>query len=973
MRFTKTRIILLGALVTVATLFPAAGLRALGLGEARVDSYLGQPLDVTIRLIEADPEALEGMTVRPALAEDYERLGVPSEALALELDVSVDRSAEPPRIRVRSQRAVNDPVIRFLVDARWSSGRVLREYTLFLDPPTVEVAPPSPATPTESRSQDPVAAERDEPVTESDPEPAGRRPAAVEQAPESQPAPSPEPEPADDAVVEDEPAERPSRARQTMPEDIEVGAGQTLWGIATDWRPSERLTMNQVMLAIFERNPAAFDGNVNRLLRGARLRMPDADDVEAIGEAEAERRIRQQMQTWRQQMGRANVPVIAESAVPESESEGPVADEPGADEDVVHRLDVIPPESDVFDEGPVVSEGEVRRASRRLAELEDQMYAEALENDELVRRISSIREAIETREAAGLAVADEELAEFEARLREVREAREESERLAAEALAAEEAEAEQAPGDDDEIGSYFRQLEEEMAGTDSDEAADENVDEVPADGDVEEQDEADRPSLVESTEEAPVEPSADEPMVIPDARIGSDSDRSSGTWLLIGLGAIVVVGGAVAAFWLLRRRGRSGAAVTETRPSVDAARERLQADPANLAAHLSLLKALADRDERGAFAAALDDMYRHVRNEDSPQWQEALDLAVAQAPDHPLLTPNETGLAADDDDQGLDERTKEMLGILETSESEARGGPENEGDPDPGEDVVDSQAEESSKQGDADYDLAALSNRLDEPEQTEDETGSRSNAGSSDDETLLSETDAEHPALQTSSGDDLDLDFEFSSEDDLASDDDAMSLDDLESADQGDSGEDSTRLLRTVSETESEDGDGFDDDELAADDPLRLDFEFSGQSSSDSGRDETLPLTDDIDLNLDDDLQADDDLDPDELGDDLAAEDDELVDLPDSDDKTVAREEDLDERGEREVEAFLGQDSEPDKDSDDEPEPELSDEDAEVKLDLARAYLSMDDPDSARTLLDEITSGGSAAMRAEARKLLDQE
>ena len=459
MRISITKLVLIGAAVTALVLFPADGLRALGLGEARVDSYLGQPLDVTIRLLEADSDVLDAMTVEPARAEDYQRLGVPSEALALGLEVSIDRRTEPARVRVRSQRAVADPVVRFLVDARWSSGRVLREYTLFLDPPTVEVAPPSPVTRTEPERPAEPAADTPEPVAE--PAPAARRPAPAAETPVDEPS-------AGEAPVDEAPAEPPAPRRQSSPEEFVVGAGQTLWGIAADWRPSSRLTMNQVMLAIFERNPAAFDGNVNRLRRGARLNLPGVDDVEALSVAEADRRIREQMQTWRQQTGRTDVPVIAESAVPESAQDGVQSGEEPA-EDVVHRLDVIPPESDIFDEGPVVSAGEVRRASRRLAELEDEMYAEALENDELVRRIDSIREAIQTREAAGLAVADEELAEFEARLRQARAAREEAERLEADALAAEESAAEEAAaGDDDEIGSYFRQLEEEMGAFDTD-------------------------------------------------------------------------------------------------------------------------------------------------------------------------------------------------------------------------------------------------------------------------------------------------------------------------------------------------------------------------------------------------------------------------------------------------------------------------------------------------------------------------
>src|SRR5690625_5253995 len=123
-------------------LYPAGGLQALGLGEARVESWLGQPLDVTVGLLDVDRDEAESVRVVPASLADFERLGIPSEALGLGLEVEVDRRATPPQVRVRSRHSANDPIVRLLLDARWSSGRVLREYTLFLDPPTTPSAPP---------------------------------------------------------------------------------------------------------------------------------------------------------------------------------------------------------------------------------------------------------------------------------------------------------------------------------------------------------------------------------------------------------------------------------------------------------------------------------------------------------------------------------------------------------------------------------------------------------------------------------------------------------------------------------------------------------------------------------------------------------------------------------------------------------------------------------------------------------------
>ncbi|MEE4329275.1 MAG: FimV/HubP family polar landmark protein, partial [Wenzhouxiangella sp.] len=371
------------------------------------------------------------------------------------------------------------------------------------------------------------------------------------------------------------------------------------------------------------------------------------------------------------------------------------------------------------------------------------------------------------------------------------------------------------------------------------------------------------------------------------------------------------------------------------------------AKPEDLGAHLALLAALADRDDPDGFSAALDNMYRQVDDEDGPEWQEALNMAVIHAPDHPLLTPPETGLATDDDDEGLDDRTREMLGILPSS------------------DEADTMAVEPD---DYEFDSELEADRA-EPDDifsTESESYSRT----SDQDTVRTSptTESEDEDVE---GHDLDLAelsrrLDTPEEDQPPGDDDeGQDEPDLTFAPETDR-DDSTQVLPSAPVADEPDADDI-DDELAADDPLRLDFEFSDRSSSgDTGRDQTLPLSDEFDLSVEAEDSSEDDLDTDELGADLAAEDDDLVDLDGGKDRSGEREESLDERGDRELEAFLSQD-------DDEGEPELSDEDAEVKLDLARAYLSMDDPDSARTLLEEITSGGSAAMRAEARKLLDQD
>ncbi|MBB6085813.1 FimV/HubP family polar landmark protein [Wenzhouxiangella marina] len=968
------KVITTSLLLALLLLFPADWLRALGLGEARVDSYLGQPLDVSIRLIEPAGGSLDSLTVAPALSSDYDRLGIPSDALSLGLDVTVDRRVDPPLIRVRSSREVEDPIVQVLIDARWSNGRVLREYTLFLDPPTVPVAPPIRRVDTEAAPRSmPAEPARQPEATRPRPAPAPAREAA--------PAPEPQPRPAAQPVERAPAAVRPNVVGPIAP-------GQTLWSIAYSWRPSSGMTMNQVMLAILDRNPQAFiNGNANQLRRGAELTMPSSDEVLGIDAAEADRRMRAQMQAWQPGAAVAEVPVIADEAIPEVEVESEPEQEAPVD-DVVHRLEVVPPEGEVDDEGPAVSEAELSEARARLSELEDQMYTEGLENDQFYRQIEEIRDAIEAREMAGLAIADEEMANLEARLRDAREARAaEAEMAAADAAAS----AEEATGD--EVDAYFRQLEDELG------AGEEVASEAPAETVDAEQGASDTDSTQQ--EASTTEPTMAEPAPMPVTDTGSGG-LPAWIWAVL---ALVLAGGA-GAFWWLRKRGASGDAAGPsagvTGVDVEAARERVASNRDDLDAHLALLNTLAAEGDESAFSDALDGMYAVVDHDDDPRWQEALNLAVVNAPDHPLLTPPETASIGldDDDDEGLDTKTREMLGILggdDSSSGDDIHGSEFEDDVvaeasvfDQEDDDADSapsredRAEETLSDA-IDMDLAALSDRLDDEPEAADDEAEATDSGYSFDFSTASEDESSEDQAEVSEPE-VSIDAAENDEDD------GLSLD-LGAEDSGG--------------LEDLGGDSLGGESLGGE---TLGGEtLGGDSESSRSEDEGLPL--DLDLgDEDDDLDAGDTLKLDEVDDTLKLDSEDTLQLDaeelatftsggnsDEDegvstgaDETLdlSTQELAEETGNQELEAFLGRDTasgeeeasfdddvEPSlegvPEADDEEAPELSDDDAEVKLDLARAYLSMDDPDSARTLLEEIVNGGSRAKREQAQELLD--
>ena len=111
---------------------------ALGLGEIKLDSALNQPLRAEIVLLSATPEELAGLTVAMASAETFERYGLDRPVFLQGIVFQIRRSgrADGNVVEVRSANPIIEPFVTFLVEASWARGRLLREYTILLDPPT---------------------------------------------------------------------------------------------------------------------------------------------------------------------------------------------------------------------------------------------------------------------------------------------------------------------------------------------------------------------------------------------------------------------------------------------------------------------------------------------------------------------------------------------------------------------------------------------------------------------------------------------------------------------------------------------------------------------------------------------------------------------------------------------------------------------------------------------------------------------
>jgi FimV-like protein len=281
-------------LLMLAMSLPGA-VRALGLGEIRVDSALNEPLSAQIDIVGATRDELIALTAKVPNRDIFQRYGAerPSFLSSATFKVGLDAQGRPV-LNVRSAEAFTDPVINFLVELRWANGALVRDYSLLLDPAGFSPAERATAAANASagaRMNDRAAA------------PAIASPAALPVA--ALPVASLPPAAASNAAASPALAAPPSIARDTAPSaqrtasHHRVTAPDTLRGIARRAGARSEAPAQRLMIAIFRANPHAFDGNINRLHHGALLTIPSAAEVAALDTADARREYRAQMTAWR--------------------------------------------------------------------------------------------------------------------------------------------------------------------------------------------------------------------------------------------------------------------------------------------------------------------------------------------------------------------------------------------------------------------------------------------------------------------------------------------------------------------------------------------------------------------------------------------------------------------------------------------------------------------------------------------------
>jgi pilus assembly protein FimV len=263
---------------------------ALELGPSRLLSAAGEPLNVEIPVLQAEPEQLERL--RPQLPARSRSANLAGATITLERE-----GPGSPLLRVRSVGPIDAKAVTFLVIADWGRGRTLRTYTVLPESPVQ-----SPSTLSTSAGGAGSAAAtpeviRSTPIEEGSPVPRAR----VE---------------AETVIPAGNAAPTPTAGTDTNAVTRAVRRNETLMSISREWSARTGATLAQTMLGIYRANPEAFGNGMGDMKVGSTLKLPDAATLRAVSNAEANREVGRQLGIWGQSAPSVSAPAASEPAKP---------------------------------------------------------------------------------------------------------------------------------------------------------------------------------------------------------------------------------------------------------------------------------------------------------------------------------------------------------------------------------------------------------------------------------------------------------------------------------------------------------------------------------------------------------------------------------------------------------------------------------------------------------------------------------
>ena len=373
-------------LAVMAMLSPAASY-ALGLGNVVMHSALNEPLNAEIGLLSVQKGDLKDLKVTLGTAEDFARVNVSRELYYSEIKFQITKKPDgTPYVKLTTTQPITEPFMDFIVDAHWSRGRILREFTVLVDPPATTAEKPAPI----------------QQATTTSAAPAQTMAPAATTAPQtmqpSQPAPIPE-----RAEL------KPVLNRNGQLSYGPVKYKDTLYAIADEMRPNG-VTTNQMMLALVRDNPQAFyHGNINELKAGYVLRIKNKNDLTALSVSKADQEVETQLAQWEARKSGKLVAQTGEAPAGGQVTRGE-APAKSATKAGQAQVKLVAPGSEGAGSGAGTEKDQIKSLRKDLLLAAEAMDANKQETDELKARLADMEDQLASMQKLIMLKDDEMLA-----------------------------------------------------------------------------------------------------------------------------------------------------------------------------------------------------------------------------------------------------------------------------------------------------------------------------------------------------------------------------------------------------------------------------------------------------------------------------------------------------------------------------------------------------------------------------------
>lgn len=259
---------------------------SLGLGALQVQSFLNEPFKGTIDLLDMGGLHPDEVQIRLASRDDFDKIGLERPYFLNNITFEVfAKDKGTAGIIVSSSETVLEPYLDFIVEARWPSGRLLREYTVFIDPPSF--AEVETVVVSASQRMDQIEG-RSAPIKNNDDVISSGTSIEIRR---SGLAPDAMPQRGYNSTA----ASVPESGSRYM-----ISRQDTLWRIASLAKP-QGASVQQTMLDIQRLNPEAFvNGNINRVKAGYIVYLPSASEISPLDASSALAEVREQNAAWRE-------------------------------------------------------------------------------------------------------------------------------------------------------------------------------------------------------------------------------------------------------------------------------------------------------------------------------------------------------------------------------------------------------------------------------------------------------------------------------------------------------------------------------------------------------------------------------------------------------------------------------------------------------------------------------------------------